>query len=72
MSGMAWAFDIRKKRDEFGKEIPVPWNKYTSLLIAKPDPFDFDLFVRSEERRQTIVEQGKVAENVQSVLVSSL
>ncbi|KAL2075729.1 hypothetical protein VTL71DRAFT_672 [Oculimacula yallundae] len=42
MGGLAWAFDIRKKRDGEGKEIEVPMNKYTSLLIAKPEAFEFE------------------------------
>lgn len=51
MGGMAWAFSIRKKRDAVtGREIPVHWNDYTPLLIAKPTPFSFDLFPRSEDK----------------------
>ncbi|CAG8950772.1 hypothetical protein HYFRA_00002985 [Hymenoscyphus fraxineus] len=64
MSGMAWAFTIQKKKDAAGNEVEVPWNKYTSLLIAKPDPFDFDMIVRSEEKRKTIVQDGEAVENV--------
>lgn len=59
MSGMAWAFNIQKKKDSSGNEVEVPWNKYTSLLIAKPDPFQFDLTVRSEDKRKMIVESGE-------------
>jgi Cytochrome P450 len=51
MGGMAWAFDMRKKRDSVtGKEIPVHWNEYTPLLIAKPEKFQFDAVPRSEEK----------------------
>jgi hypothetical protein len=57
MGGMAWAFDIRKKKDEFGKEIHVPFDKYTSLLIAKPEKFTFEMKIISEERR-AMVEEG--------------
>ncbi|TVY85122.1 Cytochrome P450 monooxygenase psoD [Lachnellula suecica] len=64
MAGMAWAFNIRKKRDVFGKEIDVPDNKYTSLLIAKPEKFDFDLLVRGEERRRVIEDGWEEKENV--------
>jgi hypothetical protein len=51
MGGMAWAFDIRKRRDPItGREISVPWNDFTPLLIAKPAPFTFDLVARSAEK----------------------
>ncbi|KAI0594596.1 cytochrome P450 [Biscogniauxia sp. FL1348] len=49
MGGMAWAFHIRKKRRADGSEIPVHWNNYTPLLIAKPAPFEFDAITRSEK-----------------------
>ncbi|KAG4426291.1 hypothetical protein IFR04_000474 [Cadophora malorum] len=42
MGGLAWAFDIRKKRAVDGKEVEVPLAKYTSLLIAKPEKFEFE------------------------------
>ncbi|KAI1434383.1 cytochrome P450 2C3 [Xylaria sp. CBS 124048] len=58
MGGMAWAFDIRKKKKLVQKgsrteieEVPVHWNDFTPLLIAKPQPFEFEAVVRSEERR---------------------
>ncbi|KAK3368618.1 cytochrome P450 [Podospora didyma] len=51
MGGLAWAFDVRKKRDPItGTEIPVHWNDYTPLLIAKPCRFDFDAIPRSEAK----------------------
>ncbi|KAI1496457.1 cytochrome P450 [Biscogniauxia marginata] len=50
MGGMAWAFNIQKKRRADGSEIPVHWNDYTPLLIAKPRPFEFDAITRSEEK----------------------
>jgi hypothetical protein len=51
MGGMAWAFHFRKKQCADGTEIPVHWNDYTPLLIAKPSPFEFDAVVRSDEKR---------------------
>lgn len=51
MGGMAWAFDIRKKRDQQGKEVPVHWNNYSSLLIAKPIKFEFDCVPREGKGR---------------------
>ncbi|KAL3427534.1 cytochrome p450 [Phlyctema vagabunda] len=54
MGGLAWAFDISKKRDKDGSEIEVPLAKYTSLLIAKPEHFEFDLRVRDQERESII------------------
>ncbi|KAI0165462.1 cytochrome P450 [Hypoxylon sp. FL1284] len=50
MGGMAWAMNITKKRREDGSEVPVHWNDYTPLLIAKPSPFEFDAVVRSKEK----------------------
>ncbi len=50
MGGMAWAFNILKKKRADGSDVPVHWNDYTSLLIAKPVPFEFDATVRSEEK----------------------
>ncbi|EQK98045.1 cytochrome P450 [Ophiocordyceps sinensis CO18] len=47
MGGLAWALDIRKKRDpEIETEVPVHWNDFTPLLIAKPAAFDFDVAPR--------------------------
>lgn len=46
MGGLAWAFDIRQKLGYDGKPIPVHWNSYSSLLIAKPLRFDFDCVLR--------------------------
>lgn len=50
MGGMAWAFNMTKKRRADGSEVPVHWNEYTPLLIAKPAPFEFDAVVRSEKK----------------------
>ncbi|KAH9990138.1 cytochrome P450 [Xylariaceae sp. FL0662B] len=50
MGGMAWAFSLRKKRRADGTEIPVHWNDYTPLLIAKPAPFEFDAITRGVEK----------------------
>ncbi|KAI8962132.1 cytochrome P450 [Daldinia sp. FL1419] len=54
MGGMVWAFDIRKKRRDDGSEIPVHWNDYTPLLIAKPEPFEFNATVRSKSKEITL------------------
>lgn len=62
ISGMAWAFDVRKKRNKFGNEVDIPWLKYTSLLIAKPDPFEFEMTAASDEKRRIIEDEGKMAE----------
>lgn len=51
MGGMAWAFTINKKRDPVtGVEMPVHWNDYTPLLIAKPCRFPFDAVPRDKEK----------------------
>ncbi|KAI1451371.1 cytochrome P450 [Annulohypoxylon moriforme] len=62
MGGMAWAFNICKKRRADGSEVPVHWNDYTPLLIAKPVPFQFDATIRSEEKERLLThmwETGK-------------
>jgi hypothetical protein len=52
MGGMAWAFDIRKRRDPAtGAEIPVHWDSFTPLLIAKPVKFVFDAVPRGGESK---------------------
>lgn len=56
MGGLAWAFDIRKKRDKDGMEIPVHWDHYTPLLIAKPVRFQFDAVVHDACRAQAITD----------------
>ncbi|KAI2642949.1 cytochrome P450 2C3 [Xylaria nigripes] len=54
MGGMAWAFKICKKRRD-GTEVPVHWNDFTPLLIAKPTPFEFEAVVRGgEEKRRAL------------------
>ncbi|KAH8902449.1 cytochrome P450 [Coniochaeta sp. PMI_546] len=56
MGGMAWAIDIRKKRDAHGKEIPVHWDNYTPLLIAKPVKFQFDAIVRDPDKMRIVTD----------------
>jgi hypothetical protein len=64
MGGMAWAFDIRKKRDKDGMEIPVHWDNYTPLLIAKPVRFQFDAVVHDSCRAQAITDMFVDIDNV--------
>ncbi|KAK3399156.1 cytochrome P450 [Sordaria brevicollis] len=73
MGGMAWAFTITKKRDPAtGKEIPVHWNDYTPLLIAKPCRFPFDAIPRGEHKMRKMREmydeatEGEEAEKEES------
>ena len=56
MGGIAWAFEISKKKDEFGNEIEGPADRYTSLLIAKPEKFEFELKPRSDENKAMVEE----------------
>lgn len=53
---MAWAFQVAKRKDAFGKEIEVPEHDYTSLLISRPKPFAFELSARSERREAAVRE----------------
>jgi Cytochrome P450 len=70
MGGLAWAFDIRKKKSKFGYEVPVPADKYTSLLIAKPEKFVFEMKPVSQDRVSMIekewteVNGGKTVDEV--------
>ncbi|KAF3006228.1 hypothetical protein E8E14_002554 [Neopestalotiopsis sp. 37M] len=48
MGGIAWAFNITKKRRADGSEVDVHWDDFSPLLIAKPAPFEFDAMLRSE------------------------
>ena len=76
MGGMAWAFSIQKRRRPDGTEIPVHWNEFTPLLIAKPKPFVFDAVVRSEETMGLLkamyesATEGEEEEVIQGVDVS--
>lgn len=68
MGGVAWAFNIQKKRRADGTEVPVHWDEYSPLLIAKPAPFEFDATPRSEaiERRlKAMWETGKGEDDVE-------
>jgi hypothetical protein len=59
IGGLAWAFDIRKKKSKFGYEVPVPMDKYTSLLIAKPEKMVFEMKPVSQDRVQMIEKDWK-------------
>jgi hypothetical protein len=54
MGGMAWALNIQKKVGPDGREIPVHWNDYTPLLIAKPAEFKFDAVPRSKQKMEEL------------------
>jgi hypothetical protein len=59
MGGLAWAFDIRKERSRWGDEVPVPMDKYTSLLIAKLEKMVFEMKPVGEDRVQMIEKAWK-------------
>ncbi len=66
MGGMSWALNFHKKRRPDGTELPVHWNEYTPLLIAKPKPFEFDAVIRDEKKRELLHimwEDGKGADD---------
>ena len=58
---LAWAYNLKKKIGEDGREMVPGDMEYSSLLIAKPDWFEFDLSVRDEKRREKIVEMWEDA-----------
>ena len=63
IGGMAWATNIRKKRDAAGQEIDLASHDYTSLLISRPKPFQFDLKPRSAKREQQVWDNWREAAN---------
>jgi hypothetical protein len=68
MGGLAWALSIRKKRDpSSGREIPVHWDDYTPLLIAKPVEFRFDALVRDDGKMRALAEMFAEAEGEDTV-----
>lgn len=71
MGGMAWAFDIRKRRDPAtGEEIPVHWNSFTPLLIAKPVKFAFNAVPRGgEDKVKTLRAMWEAAKEEDGELV---
>ena len=69
---IAWAFHITKKIGDDGEEIEVKDLEYSSLLIAKPDNFAFDLISRNEKKRQKVVEMWKVLEPTEEGLTEQM
>lgn len=59
---IAWAFNLRKKIDENGQEILLNDMDYSNLLISKPAKFSFDLTLRDETKRESIVAMWEAAE----------
>lgn len=44
-----WSVDIRKKKNEKGEDIEVPWFDYTAYVIVRPEWFAFDVVERRGE-----------------------
>jgi hypothetical protein len=59
---LAWAFNMKHRVDHNGIQVEVKDMEYSSLLIAKPDWFDFDLAARDEAKRQKIMEMWEDVE----------
>lgn len=58
MGGLAWAFTMQKQRDPVTRaEVPVHWNNFTALLIAKPEKFKFDVVPRGGRERRVELRQ---------------
>lgn len=71
MGGLAWAFTIQKRVDPAtGAVIPVPWNEFSDLLIAKPVKFQFDAILRGgEDKRAELRTMWKAANEESEELV---
>lgn len=59
---LAWAFTMKKRYDHNGQEIEVKDMEYSSLLIAKPAWFDFEMTARNEGKRQKVMEMWEEVE----------
>jgi hypothetical protein len=53
---LAWGYNFKKKIGEDGQEMLVKDLEYSSLLIAKPDWFPFELTVRSDKKKEMVVD----------------
>lgn len=73
MGGMAWAFDFRNKIDKSGQKIQIPWNNFTSLLIAKPEKFEFEMRMNSDEKRARVEMEWRILNGgqVEDVIASN-
>ncbi len=54
MGGLAWAFNISKRKGPDGKDIDAPADRYTNLLIAKPEKFEFECKLREDLSREGV------------------
>ena len=54
MGSLAWAFDITKKKDSVGVDIPVHFEDWNDLLITRPHTFVFDVKPRNAEKERAI------------------
>lgn len=62
-----WAFDLEPARDAHGNIIPVsadPDKDYEHSVVASPKPFPMTMKVRSEKRKQVILDSYRDAEKV--------
>jgi len=66
---LAWAFNLKKKIGEDGREVVPNDLEYSSLLIAKPDWFEFDLTMRDEKKQQKVVELWEEAAMVEGIAI---
>lgn len=51
---LLWAFDMKPNVDRRGQPIWPDPDHWTSNVIGGPLPFQFDLQLRSEQRKETI------------------
>lgn len=65
---IAWAFNLSRKKDEHGRELELKDLDYSNLLISKPTIFAFDMTVRTEARKQTILDMWEVAEREEGLM----
>ncbi|EUC35508.1 hypothetical protein COCCADRAFT_35011 [Bipolaris zeicola 26-R-13] len=54
MGSLAWAFNVSKKKNKIGVDIPVHVTDWTDLLITRPRPFVFDIKPRDEHKAKLV------------------
>jgi hypothetical protein len=56
VGAVAWGFNVSPKQDGTGKECLPPWYSQSPWVISVPQAFPCEIRVRSEAKRQAIVE----------------
>ncbi|KAI4960765.1 hypothetical protein J4E86_002390 [Alternaria arbusti] len=55
MGSLAWAFNVTKKKNKIGIDIPIHTEDWTDLLITRPEVFVFDIKPRDAHKEKKLV-----------------